>query len=357
MIVSYNSFNRHKYKKILFLFFVFLITSIRLVYAQINSKVILYNSAYDYFNGDSQEYVSYMQFMEELNHYPPYYVVVGFGAASQNNNMEAEHFSAVLLDGLTSAPFFKQITAASPRRIKPIRPKSFSWLQAAICNPKNKLERSMKNVNSVHQFTANQLERITDIKMAAMIIEGDFTKVTYSPEIPVKGRKITTYYTDTPHKWRMFGLYFKDYELQLAGAASGAPVILFGLNEKLSTGGYIYDAFAKNAKVTIYPLAEYSIIQSDLELIAAKIDGFSQKLMIRIKNNGGMGVRGAKLRMQIPMVNIVEEKTISLGSNDEMTVLFDRPLGLIKANILFQIDYLQTIRELREDNNTLNFSY
>jgi hypothetical protein len=324
-----------------------------LALAQIAGKVMLYNSAYDYFEGDQLEYVTHQQILKELKHYPPAYALIGLGAVIQG-----DWTGAVIVSGTVAEPLIRHTTPEKPHLFRPLSQTSFPWLQLAVCNPRRKLERRMRGIRSIHRFIANQLQNAGNIKLAAIKVNGTLTNISYTPQPVVKNpslypRKLKV---SSPQEWELIGLYFRDYELQLAGAISGGPVILFGINTRQNTGGCVQMASVIEAKAVIYPLMEYQLRQSDLSVVAARLDTRrNEKLLVRVKNGGQLDVRQVQLKMTVPGTTIEDETTVSIPAREEIIVKFNNPAKFNPGYILFQIDPQGLVRESREDNNLLEF--
>ncbi len=318
-----------------------------LAQAQISSKIILYNSAYDYFGGDRLEYVTRQNVAEELKHYPPTYSLVGLGAGIQD-----DWSGAVIVGGTVNRPIFYQTAAKPPHVFQPLIPESFHWLQLAFCDPRRRLSRKMRGVRSMHQFITDQLHMLGNVKLAAVKINGMLSNVVYSSQPSAEPSSSANRRSYSTREWDLSGLYFKDYELQLVGSKSGWPVILFGIDSNRENGGYIQSASVVRANMTIYPLTEYKIMQSDLSIAGARL---GEKLMLRLKNEGDLNVRGVALKMTIPNLNTEEEVVVSIPAHEDKIVKFNRPAKGTIGNILFKIDPQEKVRELREDNNELYF--
>lgn len=317
-------------------------------FAQIASKVILYNSAYDYFEGDRQEHVTHEQILSELKRYPPTYSLIGLGAVIQDNGS-----GAVIVGGTVRKPIFYQTTAEKAHGVKPLNPESFPWLQLAFCNPRTRMAWKVKTVRNIHQFIADQLQSLGNIKLAAVSISGMLSDITYSPRFADKASESVNHNIDSPQEWELTGLYFKEYELQLAGSKRGRPLILFGSDNNQKRGGYVHFASVVRANIFIYPLEEYKIKQSDLSITSIK---WKKRVNLKVKNDGELGVRRVQLRMSFLDTTIEDdEKWISVPAYNEVSVEFNPPGEIDHGNILFKIDHDESVRELREDNNLLYF--
>jgi hypothetical protein len=343
---------RYKAAAIIIFWWIFFLPPLAM--AQLASKATLYNSAYDYFEGDRSECITYQKILEELKHYPPTYLLIGLGAVTQE-----DWSGTVILRGTANRPiFYIQSVAEQPALSQPLNMESFPWMQLAVCNPRRRLKRQMKGITDVYKFIADLLQYAGNIELAAIKIQGKFNNISCSSR-PVTGTAFQHpegTQTYNPQEWELSGFYFKDYALQLVGALPGKPIMLFGLDNSKQRGGYIQRASVVEATVEIYPLMEYQVMQSDLSITSARLDG--EKLLVVVKNTGYLDVCRAEVKMVIPDTSTEELAVISVRAREEILVKFNYSAEFKKhGHISFQVDPRSLIRESREDNNALVFRF
>ena len=323
---------------------------------ELQGKLFLFNTHQDYLKGDLWEFITQDEIAKYLFIYPGNYLVIGIGTTDRDYRT-----GEVIVGGKVDDILFRWANPEYPNRIELLDASQFPWIDIVACDPNRSMVFTLKDVADLHKYLSDNMVQ-EGIHVAALHLSGSFDAVQYaiSHNLPKRGLDLSrghsreeyyrTYQVASRSDWEMSGLYVVDEIAKIMGSVGGQPILLAGYEILSKRGGLVSMARVHNARLVVYPIKDWEVIQSDLIVKDLRVD--KGKVWVVIENQGGMNTRHVKVRLTLPHSKKSFDIVLSkVDAYSEVEIEFGPVISSNDKTVHVEIDPDNEILELIEDNN------
>jgi hypothetical protein len=324
-------------------------------WGETKSKVYVYNSAHDILYGRAEETIVFKSLGERFRHYPADFKLIGVGLGNNQERL-ANYF----VTGTIKNPIQYRAGSSPPYQMEEVSEIHSSFFVLALANPGAVFKRVVEKDSDFLTLLADQLEKLSHVRLAAIQVEGRFASVragaikTVDSSVENRPLRVETIFAQqSGDKWEMVGIYAREQHLQLQVSFPGYPVHLHGFQQRTKKGGHIISGSVEKADVYIYPINEFELYQNDLTLTVERDD---EKIRVGLRNSGMIEVRQVAIQVEVSDTSVNFRKTIPLmRPGQRVDVEFEETEATKFHAIQVQVDPENRIWEIREDNNMVKF--